>query len=1761
MKHKQKIALLSVAAIPAVITIAPSIDVQAAQEMVSPTSGSWVNPQHIFDAKSQSNLSTFSVPTSITTTDSATLAEIISTKFKNYETTFTVKYTGPTAGLQAALTQIYTDFDAAQENQFYTAATISRDYTYSGYVNNVTIAFDIKYNTTKAQEEQVKGKIADIIKNTITAGMSEFEKIKTIHDYVVQNATFTKDSQGSPHAAYTLLTEKKGVSQAYALVTYYLLKAAGFEDTHYVTGTAAGTPHAWNVVKYNGNFYHLDTAWDEPAIRNASITDDKAISYQYFLRGSDRFPHTTTYRLPSIASDADASFKDLQNVINPITDESMLYYVKSKGELASLDLKPLPKVGHANDSEYLKEVIFTSPDTTSVSILAKNLVLDKDNGWLYFSNLTDGKGYLYKVKTDGTDFTPVVKAYVTDLQISGTKLTFKKADDMPGDVLLKNNNSAVDTVISLITKFVTSPSPLLQDIVNAKIAYDELSVSQKAIVNTTNYSFLEKEIKNIQANSNDPRNIALRIAQLDETDINFINTVTNLLIDFQTLKTPEERAIVYNSPTLLTEFDKLGPIAKKAIDVSTMIGELNSTKATYFADIKAAKKAFDGLTPAQQAVIDIADSSVRGKLGKEVNALKVAEDSVSDIIYQLNLLNDQAANFGETFTQLDTLIKPFSDSKKALIRNRSIFEKARETHTTYTTEVNKLKTDIETAILSNPTDAQLEALYKRYLAFNPAKRKMFVDLTPNPLLALHTAMADNFAKTNTVEAVVNLINTLKAENPNFMSEVNNAKLAYEAFIAAFPSLSPEDKASLEAVEPRLTVAVDQAADIKTIITAITKIPTSVPSTTTSADTFTVAYTNDVRSVTDKISALKGKTIVGSDLIPEDLIMENHAEKHISIPTMELYNTAQRNITDGNKANDQLNALSGASTPEDVTAARASYTALTDIGKKFVTDGALAKLVAQETRTDQEAAKEVTALILALKQTDQDFLAKLTDARKRFDALTDPQEELVSLEAKTKLTDLEKASENLTKVYNAIEAISEEDVKNYIANYNTAQALYTVLKEDQKLLISNKDKLDAAQENVEAAKGMDADINALSKDSTEEALLAAQEKYGALSPFQKELVTNYSTLESLIDKANGKEEAEAVIDMIAKLDEKKKTFALDVKKAREAFEKLNAKQKPYVTNIKDLEAAEKKVADLAGTSDIAQKMIAQIAAINNTSASFKTDVEAAKNAYTELPEEQQALVNNYNVLKEHLATYDTYAAQAKKLEDQINALSNTSPGYQAALAALQSQYNAFNAAQKAFVPEYAVKLLNAAQSGIDAVRNVTNMILALNPSKSTFHADVANARAAYNALIKNHGVYLAAYLEEALEKAEALVEKDKTAARKVVNAINSLSSDSILKEIERARRVYNNLTALQRPLVTNLQTLIDFETGKLSYNTSGIPDGVDTEDKDTNTEEKSPLPNFAAIPGERTAMTKSKGDTYTAQIYVSNEVGNSERFVLTTRANVTAIIPPTVTVVGDKTGTMAIEIQATSSRVSFKATMDKKPVTFATEVDIIIESVPKNSVILRVDQFGNRVPATYTVDGDQYTIKTNGSDTFIITRSNTTFTDIQNDSHREYIEELAARNIIQNDGNGKFNPNQSITRAEFAVMMARALDIQPSTDTNFNDIRGKSYESEVQALYEAGIIQGVNSTTFNPNSTLTRQQAAMMVERMLDYVNVDTNVWESPQFTDAHLIADSAINAVALMKSLDIVSGKADGSFDPLGKLIRSQLAKILYKALQSADLL
>lgn len=85
--------------------------------------------------------------------------------------------------------------------------------------------------------------------------------MKAIHDYVVKHVSY--DTSYKAYTAYEALVNRSAVCQGYALLTYQLLKEAGIEN-HFVTGTGDGQPHAWNLVKIENKWYHLDTTFDDP---------------------------------------------------------------------------------------------------------------------------------------------------------------------------------------------------------------------------------------------------------------------------------------------------------------------------------------------------------------------------------------------------------------------------------------------------------------------------------------------------------------------------------------------------------------------------------------------------------------------------------------------------------------------------------------------------------------------------------------------------------------------------------------------------------------------------------------------------------------------------------------------------------------------------------------------------------------------------------------------------------------------------------------------------------------------------------------------------------------------------------------------------------------------------------------------------------------------------------------------------------------------------------------------------------------------------------------------------------------------------------------------------------------------------------------------------------------------------------------------------------------------------------------------------------
>jgi len=87
-----------------------------------------------------------------------------------------------------------------------------------------------------------------------------------------------------------------------------------------------------------------------------------------------------------------------------------------------------------------------------------------------------------------------------------------------------------------------------------------------------------------------------------------------------------------------------------------------------------------------------------------------------------------------------------------------------------------------------------------------------------------------------------------------------------------------------------------------------------------------------------------------------------------------------------------------------------------------------------------------------------------------------------------------------------------------------------------------------------------------------------------------------------------------------------------------------------------------------------------------------------------------------------------------------------------------------------------------------------------------------------------------------------------------------------------------------------------------------------------------------------------------------------------------------------------------------------------------------------------------------------------------------------------------DGNERlFRPNDAVTRAEFASMLARFFDDVEAAETAFTDIEGHWAEDYINRIAQFGWIQGAGDGNFNPDAQMTRAEAAAMINRMLDRV--------------------------------------------------------------------
>ena len=174
-------------------------------------------------------------------------------------TSFAIRYKADTSNLK---TLIQSGLDGILDNDDYLQSCIKAyEWSYVGYENDVTIKFDFSYHSTKVEEDYVNSEVTAILKDIIKVSMNDYQKEKAIHDYIVTHVAY--DTTLKMYSAYDALKSGLTVCSGYAQLAYKMLNEAGIE-TKIVVGTGHGENHAWNLVKLDNVWYHLDCTWDDP---------------------------------------------------------------------------------------------------------------------------------------------------------------------------------------------------------------------------------------------------------------------------------------------------------------------------------------------------------------------------------------------------------------------------------------------------------------------------------------------------------------------------------------------------------------------------------------------------------------------------------------------------------------------------------------------------------------------------------------------------------------------------------------------------------------------------------------------------------------------------------------------------------------------------------------------------------------------------------------------------------------------------------------------------------------------------------------------------------------------------------------------------------------------------------------------------------------------------------------------------------------------------------------------------------------------------------------------------------------------------------------------------------------------------------------------------------------------------------------------------------------------------------------------------------
>lgn len=222
--------------------------------------------------------------------------------------------------------------------------------------------------------------------------------------------------------------------------------------------------------------------------------------------------------------------------------------------------------------------------------------------------------------------------------------------------------------------------------------------------------------------------------------------------------------------------------------------------------------------------------------------------------------------------------------------------------------------------------------------------------------------------------------------------------------------------------------------------------------------------------------------------------------------------------------------------------------------------------------------------------------------------------------------------------------------------------------------------------------------------------------------------------------------------------------------------------------------------------------------------------------------------------------------------------------------------------------------------------------------------------------------------------------------------------------------------------------------------------------------------------------------------------------------------------------------------------------------------PNAVIIYYVDNKGNLQVVEngiYDTASGKITFSTRHFSVYMIGYNPVSFKDVKTHWGKTAIDFAAARDLVKGVGNGLYQPDREVTRAEFIQMVQSVLKLPNTDDTaGYSDVvPGKWYYNAIMSLKAAGLLEGIElyGNSFKPNQAITREEMAVILANTAVYkkLNVPSGDLDlSAKFKDYKSINSDYRDETQSVVKLGLMNGVGGENFDPKGVTTRAQAAQI-----------